>query len=219
MVRTPASESPKCSVDELSDRAGHVFDRHHRIDPVLVVEVDAVCSQTLQRPLNHLLDVLRSTQRRTRTLDIEPELAGDGDIVTERRECLSDKLFAGIRAVHLGGVEERDPSFIRRANGSDALVSVRGRSVIGADAHAPSAQFRDVQRSESSALHVVVAAVADVLGFVRARSQHQGSSSQPGTDEGGSRHQVAATDTPDIVVLSHFGCLLHALSVPIRWPP
>ena len=32
--------------DELPDRAGHIFDRHGRVDPVLVVEVDAVGSQT-----------------------------------------------------------------------------------------------------------------------------------------------------------------------------
>jgi hypothetical protein len=163
--------------------------------------------------------VLGSTQRRTRPFDIKTELGCDGDIVTEGRECLSDKLFTGIRAVHLGGIEERDPLFVGHANGSDALVSIRGRSVVGADAHAPGAQFRDVQCSESSGLHVVVTPVAGLLGFVRARGQHQGCGGQPGTDEGGSRHQVAATDTPDIVRLSHFGCLLDALSVPIRWAP
>ena len=30
--------------DELPDRAGHVLDRHGRVDPVLVIEVDAVGS-------------------------------------------------------------------------------------------------------------------------------------------------------------------------------
>ena len=154
-----------------------------------------------------------------RTFDVEPELAGDGDVVAERRERFSDKLFARMGAVHLGGIEERDASFVRRANGSDALVSVRGRSVVGADAHAPGAQFRDVQRSEFSGLHVVVAPVADFLGCVRACGQHQRSGGQPGTDEGGSSHEVAATDTTDIVVLSHFGGLLGGSSVSGRSAP
>ena len=126
--------------------------------------------------------------RCTGTFDIEPELGGDGDIVAEGRERFSDKLFARIRAVHLGGIEERDTFFVGRANGSDALVSVRGRSVVGADAHAPGAQFRDFQRSEFPGLHVVVAPVAGFLGFVRACGQQQRSGSQPGTDEGGSSH-------------------------------
>ena len=107
---------------------------------------------------------------RTGTFDIEPELGCDGDLVAEGRERLSDKLFVRIGAVHLGGVEERDAFVVGRANGSDALVSVRGRSVVGADAHAPSAQFRDFQRSESSGLHVVVAPVAGFLGCCSAHA-------------------------------------------------
>ena len=45
-----------------------------------------------------------------------------------RRAALLDKSFAGIGAVHLGGVEERDPSFIRGANYSEMPGFCRGRS-------------------------------------------------------------------------------------------
>ena len=35
-------------LDEILDRAGHVFDRHVRIDAVLVVEIDAVGPEALE---------------------------------------------------------------------------------------------------------------------------------------------------------------------------
>jgi hypothetical protein len=35
-------------LDEIFDRTSHLFDRHFRIYPVLVVEINAVCSKALQ---------------------------------------------------------------------------------------------------------------------------------------------------------------------------
>ena len=61
-------------VDEFLDGAGHVLDRDGRVDPVLVVEVDAVGSEALQRPLDDLLDVLGSAERPTRPSTSKPNL-------------------------------------------------------------------------------------------------------------------------------------------------
>ena len=47
-------------LDEVFHRAGDVLDRHGRIDAVLVVEIDAVGPQALERFLDDLPDVLRS---------------------------------------------------------------------------------------------------------------------------------------------------------------
>jgi hypothetical protein len=85
--------------------------------------------------------VLGLTERSTRTCDVEAELAGNRDPVAEGGKCFSDKGFVGIRAVDFGGVEERDPVVVRGADGCDALALVGGRSVVGADAHAPGTEF------------------------------------------------------------------------------
>jgi hypothetical protein len=85
--------------------------------------------------------VLGLAQRSTRPFDVEAELAGDGDLVTERRKCLSDKGFTGVGTVDLGGVEERDPLVVCGADRRDALTLVGGRSIVGADAHAPCSEF------------------------------------------------------------------------------
>ena len=45
--------------DEFADGAGDVLDRHVRVDPVLVQQVDAVCPQPLERRFHHVPDALR----------------------------------------------------------------------------------------------------------------------------------------------------------------
>ena len=56
MVFALGSERPKCSTFPaligILDRAGHVFDRHGEVDAVLVVEIDAVGPEALQRFLD-----------------------------------------------------------------------------------------------------------------------------------------------------------------------
>ena len=84
--------------------------------------------------------------------EVEAELGRDHDLVADGRERLADKLFVGVGAVDLGRIEERDALFVGGANDLDALVSVGGRAVVGADAHAPGAHFRDFQLSEFSCL-------------------------------------------------------------------
>src|SRR4051794_2219815 len=45
--------------DEVSDRSDHVLNRHIRVDAVLVIEVDRLHPQALQRPLRGLPDPFR----------------------------------------------------------------------------------------------------------------------------------------------------------------
>ena len=62
------------------------------IDPVLVVEIDAVGPEALERALDHLLDVLGSAVETAR-FEVETELGRDDDLVAEGRERFSDELF------------------------------------------------------------------------------------------------------------------------------
>jgi hypothetical protein len=50
--------------------------------------------------------------------DVVAELGGDGDLVADRCERLSDELLAPVWSVNLGGVEERDASFMGGASSS-----------------------------------------------------------------------------------------------------
>ena len=143
-------------LDQILDRAGHVFDRHGEIDPVLVVEIDAVGLETLQRFLDDLPDTLRSAVQPVRAVDLEAELGGDGDLVADRREGLADQFLVDVGTVDFRGVEERDASLVGVANHTDALGPVHTRTVVAAaEAHVAEAKFRDFQAAELSGFHFV----------------------------------------------------------------
>ena len=46
--------------DQLLDRAGHVLDRHVRVDPVLVEQVDRLDAEPLQRAVDRLRGCARA---------------------------------------------------------------------------------------------------------------------------------------------------------------
>jgi hypothetical protein len=103
-------------LDQLLHRPPDVFDRHVRIDTVLIEQIDRVDLEPLERGLRDLLDVLRpAVQARPLRapfgIELEPELGGDDDPATVRKEGFAHELFVGERAVDLGGVEERDATF------------------------------------------------------------------------------------------------------------
>ena len=113
--RPPASESPKCRTlparDELADGAGDVLDRHVRVDAVLVEQVDRVDAEPLQRRRRRRGGSARAgvSMPCIRAVDDVPaELRRDDDLVADRRDRLADELLVDVRAVHLGGVDERD---------------------------------------------------------------------------------------------------------------
>src|SRR5258708_9187805 len=83
--------------DQLFHRTGYVFNWHVRIDPVLVIQIDAVGSEALQGFLNHFPDVLRSAvKNKTALLIVEAKFGCDSDSVADRCERLSDKLFVRV---------------------------------------------------------------------------------------------------------------------------
>jgi hypothetical protein len=82
--------------DQLLDRARDVLDRHVRIDPVLIEQVDHVEPQTLQRSFGNLPDVLGSTVQAGLSapgIDLESELGRDRHAPAKRRQCLADQFL------------------------------------------------------------------------------------------------------------------------------
>jgi hypothetical protein len=139
--------------DQTFNRPSDIFDWHFRIYAVLVIENNAVGLKALQRLLNHFLYMLRPAIESDGAINGKTKLGCDNDLVAERRERLSDKLFVRIGTVHFGGIEERDALFMGCANDLNALVPVCGGPVVGADTHAAEPNGRDFQISEVAYLH------------------------------------------------------------------
>src|SRR6266567_8814177 len=84
--------------------------------------VDAVDSEPLERRLHGVLDVAGLTVDDLLSVDeVDAELGGDDDSVTDRPERWADELFVAVRPVDvdLGSVEERDAQV---GGGPDDLI-------------------------------------------------------------------------------------------------
>ena len=80
-------------LDEVLHRSRHVFDRHVRVDAVLIERIDASTPRRPSEPLGDLLDVLRpaiqaNPPRPALGIEFEPELGGDHHLSAERSEAL-----------------------------------------------------------------------------------------------------------------------------------
>ena len=71
IVCTPASERPKCltlpCLNQFLHRAGDIFDRHVRVNAMLIEQVDGLDLEPLERAFDGLLDVLRPAVQARRT--------------------------------------------------------------------------------------------------------------------------------------------------------
>ena len=92
---------------QLGDGTCHILDRNVGINAMLIEQVDAVGSQTLERGVSHLSDVLGpAVDRQMRCPNLEAELGGDRSLVTPAFECPPEQLLIGKRTVELGRSEE-----------------------------------------------------------------------------------------------------------------
>src|SRR6476620_642798 len=98
-------------------------------------------------------------------------------------------------------------------NNVDAFVSVCGRSIVGANAHAPESHFRDFQSSEFPCFHFVsstepfFAPVVDSLRLIRCCGPRQWRDSQSCPDRGSISQKVTATEGAAILS-GRSSCLL-----------
>ncbi len=93
--------------DELGHGADGLLDRGVGVDAVLVVEVDVVGAEPLQRAFDREADVRRAAvEPAAAGVGHEPELGGQHDLVAAALEGAADELLVGVRAVDLGGVDE-----------------------------------------------------------------------------------------------------------------
>jgi len=99
-------------LNQFIDRACYILNRHIWVNAMLIDQVNCLDLESLERPLNGLLDMLRLTVKTTRLRrKIEPELCGDHHLITERGEGFAHEFFVGERAIDFGGIKERDAMF------------------------------------------------------------------------------------------------------------
>ena len=127
-------------LDQIFHRTSHVFNRHLRINAVLIEQIDYVGSKALQRSIGHLLDVLRpAVQSRAFSVIIyfEAKLRCDDDLVTKRLESFADKFFICVGAIDGRRIEEGYAAFARCSNERDCLLLFSSRAKTETLAHVP----------------------------------------------------------------------------------
>ena len=119
--------------DQVSDRPRHVFDRHVRIDAMLVEEVE---TSTLRRVSEASATSLMCSGRLSRSFKARslvgsisnPNFVAITSGLTEQREAFAHELFVHESAVRLSRIEEGHPAFDRRPEERDHLPLLRGRA-------------------------------------------------------------------------------------------
>ena len=135
--------------DQVLDRTGDIFDRHVRVDAMLIEQIDDAGLPSLERGFIHLFDVLgtavKAPLRAVFRIDIEAELGCDDHLIAERGQRLAHQLFVRERAIDFGGVEEGNPSFERRPDERDSFLLIYRGTVAIAQAHATQPDGRNLQ--------------------------------------------------------------------------
>src|SRR5207302_7960314 len=128
-------------LNQFLHHAGDVFDRHVRVNPMLIEQINCFDLEPLKRAFDGLPDVLRPavqtgrTEPRTAATEIESELGGNRHLLAEWGESLAHEFFVYERAIDLSGVEEGDPAFHGSPEKSGHLLFVFGRTVRKTHSH------------------------------------------------------------------------------------
>ena len=113
--------------DQLSQNADGFLNRGTRVHPVLVVEVDVVGPEALERALHCDADALRAAVRDagiSARMREDAELRRHHHLVPTALDRPTHQLLAVEWAVDLGGVDVGDAEFECSVDGADRLVVV-----------------------------------------------------------------------------------------------
>ncbi len=97
--------------DQLAECAPGLFDRHRRVDPVLVVEVDVIDAEPGQTGVARRSQVVRFPVDGPGAVVVAlvAELGGQHHLVPAAGDGLADQFLVDEGAIDIGGVEEGDP--------------------------------------------------------------------------------------------------------------
>ncbi len=128
-------------VHQLRHGTDGVLDRRLGVDPVLVIQVDGLDAQALQRRLAglpHVLGPAADPDEIPVGFSHDAELRRHDDPVAPPGDGAADEFLVGADAVDVGGVEQRDAAVERPVNGGDRLVLVP-----------PAVEFRHAHAAET----------------------------------------------------------------------
>jgi hypothetical protein len=102
--------------NQILDGSHHVFDGHVWVNPMLIIQIDGLKPETLERGLGDLLDVLWpaiQTYRTSIRIELVPEFGGDHHLPAERRQRFTQEFFVGEGTVDFSSIEEGDTTVNR----------------------------------------------------------------------------------------------------------
>ena len=148
--RDPRGMTGAPSLDSRPERIRQAVEgslKRLRVDAVLIVEIDDIDLEPLERALGAPLDVLRLAIHNLLPagIDLDPELRGYHHLPSKRSEGFAHEFFVRERAIYFSGVEECDAALDGRAKKSNHLLLVAGRTVGMAHSHAAKPDGRGFQ--------------------------------------------------------------------------
>lgn len=143
-----AKEADFASINQLADRAGHVFDRDLAVDTMLVEQIDIIGLQSAQGALDRLADRGRAAvglgAELAAIVEPEAELGGELHLIPPVAEGAAEKLLIGEGTIAFRAVEEVAAQLDGAMKSGDRLRLVR-RPVRLAHAHAAEANGANPQ--------------------------------------------------------------------------
>ena len=137
-------------VDQVFHGSCDVFDRHVRVNTVLVEQIDDIGLESLEGGLGDFLDVFwpaieGSPPGSAIGIRWKAELRCYHHPIAEWSKRFAHKFFICEWTVHFSGVEECDAAFESRSNQRNHFLLVRRRSVAKAHSHAAESERGDFQ--------------------------------------------------------------------------
>src|SRR6185369_5186442 len=129
--------------DHFADR---IFDRHIRIDTVLVVKVDDLDAEPLEARFACRADIIRVASNAEELALVAadvPELGGQEHLLAPVVDRSSDQFLVLADAIHVGGVEEGHSLLDRMVDSRDRFL-LATRAIEFAHAHAAKADRRNL---------------------------------------------------------------------------
>ena len=133
---------------------GHRFNRHIRVNPMLVIEVDVVRTQTTQRTFHRFTDCFGTagqtdgTRRRIQIGclgQVITKLGGDDNLVPDRLQRLPYHVLILAIAIYLGGIKESHPQIYCLAYRFYHILTVGIRRITLCKSHAAQSYGRHFQ--------------------------------------------------------------------------
>src|SRR6266478_4468964 len=147
-------------LNQLLHRSGNIFDGHVRVDAVLVVQIDDVRLEPLERAFGRFLDVLWLAIQSSPLASVlrirrPTELRCKHHLIAQWSKSFAHELFVREWTVDFGSIEERDAAFDCRSNQRDPFLLVHGRTIAKAHSHAaqPNRGYFQIAFSKFASLH------------------------------------------------------------------